>query len=93
MTAAPSTAITLTGSDQQAWAGPGTYRGVVVRETAGSAASVRVHDGTSAAGPLVAVVDLVADASADLDHAVGRRCADGLFVDVTGSVAGSIFIA
>ena len=88
-----ATALALTGSDQQAVTGPGTFRGLTLNETASSAAEVRVYDGTDATGTLLASVALTADGSADLDLPAGRRFATGLWVDiVAGTVVGSVFL-
>lgn len=85
-------AVPLTGSDQiVANGGPAVYYGIVVRETAAAVASLRVYDGTSAAGVLIDSIALLA--SEDQSNALtkGIWCANGLFVDIlAGTIEGSI---
>ena len=88
-----STPIALTGSDQQVHTGPASYAGLVVRETGGAAAEVRVYAGTDATGLLIDVVKLDANEVANSAHGQAVRAQVGVFVDiVTGAVAGSVLI-
>jgi hypothetical protein len=93
----PARAIALTGADQAVYTGGAVYRGIVIRETAGAAAQVRVYDGTSAAGILLDEVAVAASAgglAASTWYGDGGIWAStGLFVDiVSGTVEGSIRI-
>lgn len=86
-------AIALTGSDQAVRAAPATYCGFSVRETAGSTASLLVYDNASAAsGTLIDVINLAANESAREFYPGGIHCVNGIFVDVTGTVQGSVRI-
>jgi hypothetical protein len=85
--------VQLTASDQQVAAGRTKYWGMVVRETAGSTAVVRVYDGTSAAGILIDTVALAALDEGPTAIHIGIQCMTGVFVDiVSGTVEGAIFI-
>lgn len=85
----------LTGSDQTvitAGGGPGRYYGFTIRETAGLEATVRIYDGTSAAGTLLDSVQLIADESArEWYGPQGVQYQNGIYVDVVaGTVEGSV---
>jgi hypothetical protein len=83
-------AYPLTGADQAVSTGQGTYWGLALRETAGSAAVVRVFDGTSAAGTVIDTISLAANGAASTWLHGGIRFAAGVYVDVvSGSVEGS----
>lgn len=83
--------VALTGSDQQVRSGAGTYRGIVLRETAGAVASFRLFDGTSAAGTLVDAGNVAAGGNYVRDTEI--HFATGLFLDVVaGTVEGSVLI-
>lgn len=88
----PSSAVALTGSDQAIRTGAATLTGWVVRETAGSTATLRIFDGTSAAGTVVGAVSLPANGvSVVPDLAV--RCVAGIYVDIlSGAVEGSVLV-
>lgn len=74
-----------------AFTGQGSYRGFTVRETAAAAAVVKIHDGTSATGALLAAINLAANGSAHFDCDV--RFSTGVFVEVaSGTVEGALFI-
>lgn len=91
--AAASTA--LTGANQAVLAGPGTYRGVCVRETAAAPAVLRIYDNaTAASGTLLDVVALAANGSASLFYpGGGLRASNGVYVQiVSGTVEGSVRI-
>jgi hypothetical protein len=63
---APARSVALTGGAiQTVLNGPGYYRGISLRETAGAVAVVRVWNNTAASGTLLAVIALVANASTD----------------------------
>ena len=86
--------VAATGTTQ-VFVGPCTYRGFSLREAAGTAAvaTVRIWDGTSASGTLLAVVELPANGSSSESVAGGLRAALGVFVEVVaGSVEGSVRI-
>lgn len=89
----PAGTIALTGSDGQHHTGVGVLRGLCVRETAGAAARIRVHDGTSTSGTVIAAVTLAANEASVVWLDDGVRFATGLYVDViTGAVEGSLFV-
>lgn len=89
----PATGTALPAVDGQLVTGHGSFRGVVVRETAGSTAGIRIYDGTSASGVLLADVVLAANASDSVDLPTGRAYRVGLFLDVvSGTVAGTFFV-
>lgn len=94
MNTAPARAIALTGSDQLIRTGGAIYRGFTIRETAGAAATIRIHDGTSASGTLLDVVGLAIGESAREWYDTGGIWAEnGVYVDiVTGTIEGSIRI-
>lgn len=72
--------------------GPGSFKGITVRETAGVAATVRLFDNTSGAGTLIGTYGLPALGSIDSGHLAGRRFVNGLFAVITGTVEGSVFV-
>lgn len=83
--------VALTGSDQAVLATAGVYRGVCLRETAGSTAAVRVYDNASAAsGTVIGAFTLAANGSVDVVHD-GIYVTGGIYVDViSGAVEGSV---
>lgn len=87
-----STPIALTGANQLVWTGPAVYRGITLRETAGAVATVRVFDGTSAAGTLLQTISLAANESRDDWYTGGGLWArTGIYVSIAaGTVEGSI---
>lgn len=69
---------------------PCAYRGLSVRDLSGSANVIRVYDGTTADGPILATFALAADGSA-LDNIEGGVWATtGLYFDADGDVEGSV---
>lgn len=71
----------------------GEFRGYTVRETAGAAATVRIHDGASATGVLLATIALTANQSQTVLDGAGVYFDGGVFVEVvTGTVEGSVFV-
>lgn len=74
--------------------GAATFSGLTVRETSGSAAAVvKVHDGVTASGDLLAVVALAAGESSTIVD-VDVYAVVGVFVEiVSGAVEGSVFVA
>jgi hypothetical protein len=92
--AIPATPVALTGADQAVATSRTTYRGITVRETAGAVATVRVFDNASAAtGTLLDSIALAAGASLSLLYVGGLSARNGVYVDVTGAVEGSVRIA
>lgn len=72
----------------------GAYRGRTVRETAGSTAVVKVHQGGSATGALLDTISLAANGSSTVLDAEGVRFDGGVFIEiVSGTVEGSVFLA
>jgi hypothetical protein len=90
--AVPANSIALTGSDQTVRTGISVYRGFVVRETAGAAASARVYDGTDNTGTLIDVISLAPNESAREYYGEGGLwCATGIYVDIlAGTIEGSV---
>lgn len=90
MGASYARSVALTGSDQAVLAGAGVYRGICLRETAGSTAAVRVYDNPAAAsGTVIGAFTLAANASADVVH--DGIWVTGVYVDViSGAVEGSV---
>lgn len=89
--AAPCTAtnVTATGTVQT---GVCTYRGLSVRDTSGSANTITVYDGVTAAGTVIATFQLAANQSALDNISDGLRCAIGVHLVATGAIAGSVRI-
>lgn len=84
-------AVALTGSDQAVLATRGIYKGFTVRETAGATATLVVYDNASAAsGTIIEQIALAANESARELYPNGVWCDNGIYVDVTGTVAGSV---
>ena len=88
-----STITALTGSDQQAVTGSTILMGFAVLDAAASTVEVRIYNGTSNSGDLVAVAK-----PDDTKHEQfwfgpnGVHCPDGVYVDViSGTPSGSIF--
>lgn len=90
--AAAPVPVTATGAVA---GGPAVYKGMSIKEAAGSpaAATVEVYDNASAAtGTLIAVAVLSASGFYAETLTDGVRVANGIFVSVTGTVKGSIHI-
>lgn len=69
------------------------YRGFSIRETAGVVASLVIYDGTSATGPILDEVSLIANESAREIFGVAKIARIGIYVQVVaGTVNGSIFL-
>jgi hypothetical protein len=84
--------VPLTGVNQLVRTGSGTLEGWSIRETAAAVASVRLRDGTTAAGSILAVVGLVASGGQTVPD-VSIRFATGLYVEVVaGAVEGAIWL-
>lgn len=68
-----------------------TYRGLSIRDTSGAANTVTLYDSASAAsGTVLATFTLTANGSAGENVPDGVRAANGIFLQSTGSVAGSV---
>ena len=82
-----STPIALTpGAGQQIITGPGFYKGAIVRETGAVPLVLRVWDGTSAAGTIVDVVSVAANATVNSFTSSAIAFSIGLYVErVTGT--------
>ncbi|HEY2957368.1 MAG TPA: hypothetical protein VGM21_04030 [Actinomycetota bacterium] len=72
--------------------GPGRYRGITVRETAGAAATVRLFDNTAGSGLLIATIGLAANGSLTVVDEAGVNFSVGVFCALTGTTEGSIFL-
>lgn len=87
---AQASAIGVTGSGAVV-ATPCTYRGVSVADTSAAANTVTVYDNASAAsGTVIAVVVLAASGSGGENVPDGVRAQNGLFLDSTGDIVGSV---
>jgi len=88
-----ATTTALTGSDQGALTGGGTFYGGCFYETGGDTATATVHDGTAASGTVIAYISLASGGVTNLSIPNGVQIISGIYVDVGGSgtVAGSIF--
>lgn len=71
----------VVGATQQVLTGPGFYKGGVIRETSGVALLLRIWDGTSAAGRIVDIVSLAANAVANPFNNDAVAFQIGLFVE------------
>lgn len=72
--------------------GPCIYRGVSIRDTSGAPNTVTLYDNASAAsGTVVATFQLAAGTDKQ-DAPDGVRCVNGLFLQVSGAIAGSVRI-
>ena len=87
----PVDVTALTGSDQTVSAVPCQYHGLVVRETAGAAAVIRVYDNTANSGDLLDTIRLAPNESLGIWYERGKRALVGVRVDiVSGTVEGSV---
>lgn len=89
--ATPCTASNVTGTGT-VQTGVCTYRGLSVRDTSGSANTITVYDGVSAAGTVIASFQLAANASALDNISDGLRCGTGIHLVSSGTVVGSVRI-
>lgn len=87
----PATPVAVTG-DQLVHNGLAVYRGFTLRETAGAVATVRIFDGTSAAGTLLDTVAFAANESRSEYYPDGGiRASTGIWFEVVaGAVEGSV---
>jgi hypothetical protein len=87
----PATAVAVAG-DTLVYTGRCLYRGLTIRETAGAVATVRVFDGTSAAGTLLDTIALAANSSFGAWYGSGGiTAAQGIWFEVVaGTVEGSV---
>lgn len=71
-----------------------TFYGLSVRNATGVANTIILYDNASAAsGTIIAVVDLVATVGHQVFSVpVGVQCNNGLYLDVTGAVTGSVWV-
>ena len=88
-----ASALNVTGSGAVV-AAPCTFRGCSIRDTTGSANTVKIYDNASAAsGTVLLAVELAGDASVPpLAIPAGVRAVNGLFLETTGAVEGSVWI-
>jgi hypothetical protein len=81
--------VTATGA---VVAAPCTFRGLSLRDASGVANIVDLFDSPSAAaGTVVATVVLAANGSGHVSAPDGVRCANGLWLQTTGAVIGSVW--
>lgn len=90
MSAGTVRAYPFSGSDGAVRSSASYYCGFSLRETAGSTATVLVYDGTAATGTLLDTISLAANESAREFYPGGIFAAIGIYIDVTGTVQGSI---
>jgi hypothetical protein len=82
-------AYAFSGSDGAVRSTRSIYCGFSLRETAGTTATVLVYDGTGASGTLLDSVSLAANESRAEFYPGGIIADTGIYIDVTGTVAGS----
>jgi hypothetical protein len=86
-----ATALPVTGTGAVR-AGPGVYRGLRLRDTSGATNTVKVFDNASAAsGTILFVAQLAANATTTDAPGDGMFHANGLFLQTTGTVEGSVW--
>lgn len=74
------------------WTGPGSLSGWSLRETAGAVASWRLRNGTTVAGPIVAVGAFVANGSDTVTY-YDAHFDVGLYLEVVaGTIEGAILV-
>jgi hypothetical protein len=66
------------------------YKGLTVRETAGAVAEVRIFRGANNSGVLLEAVGLIAKESKSITLDDGVLSTGGLFVEIVGTVQGSV---
>lgn len=72
---------------------PCTFRGLSLRDTSGATNIVDLYDNPSAAGgPVVATIVLAASGPGQITVPDGVRCANGLYLQATGAVVGSVWV-
>lgn len=83
--------VTATGV---VYAGAATFRGCSIRDTSGATNTVKIFDNASAAsGTVLFSVQLAANASVPpLSIDDGVRAVNGLFLQATGAVEGSVWV-
>lgn len=87
---AQATAVGVTGTGA-VLGNPCTYRGLSIRDTSGVTNIVRVYDNAAAAsGKILAAFQLAGNASALDTVPDGVRAENGLFLETTGAVEGSV---
>jgi hypothetical protein len=70
---------------------PCTYRGLSIRDASGATNTVKLYDNASAAsGTVLAAFQLAANASALDSVPDGVRCANGIYLQATGAIEGSV---
>lgn len=79
-------------TDAAAFTGRQKLLGWTLRETAGAVATVDLFDNTAASGTRVGAISLAAAGSSTEWFPDGIQVANGIYYDVTGTVAGSIFV-
>ena len=83
-----STPVTLSAG--QSTTGSGVLKGVTLLGVA--AGVVTLFDNTSAAGVVLGVYALATGQTIDIDYNNWRHISKGIFVTITGTVTGSLFI-
>lgn len=92
MSTAQAAAKGVTGSGAVSPA-PCTFRGLSLRDTSGATNTVDLFDNASAAsGTVVATVQLAASGAQTINVPDGVRCANGLYLQATGAVVGSVWV-
>jgi hypothetical protein len=87
-------AVALSGASEAIAVGRSQYGGLTVVETGAAAASVRVFDNAAGpAGTLIDAVNLAAGESVSRIYDRGTWCQEGIWVELTGAVQGSVRVA
>lgn len=92
-TRAAGKAFTGTGQAVPASGPSVAVAGLAVIDTSGSTNVVSVYDGTSTSGTLIGTVSVAANGSADLSFAYARACTTGVYINCTGAVKGTVWLA
>lgn len=80
------------GSTADGTANPCVYKGITVRETAGSTAVLRIRQG-SVTGVILDTISLAANQSVTTWYDDGKYCNGAVFEDtVSGAYEGSVFV-
>lgn len=93
---APAAGKSFTGTAQVVAAGGAAVAvaGVSVLDTSGAGNTVQVYAGTSTSGQLIGAVVLAANAAAVIDFSCPRSAqSDGVYVNCTGAVKGTVWLA
>jgi hypothetical protein len=92
MTTKAAGPVPITGTGQVGAAGPGRLMGYSIRDTSGATNTVKLFDGTSAAGTILGAFQLAANADRSISIPAGLFFRLGVFASTTGAVEGSVWV-